>query len=325
MKAFLYIFALFAFNALGQPLATTLDPEASTNLAQVSYPEKIVLTSKSKRIFIVTHQSNAMEPGDLVTAYYRGNKVFRALVAKSRDSKIGLKILKSFDQTMKNSLQPGQEVRLVKGDDSVVTVNQTNEPRLQIKNESDLYSEDLLVDIEGPSKPKKKLPEQNIIQLGIGVYQGIDEFSESKFYTHWVVNWAFRLKQAWWLEAGYGYSPAKRFPAKDIGTDLHSLTFKAKYSYELPFFSFAAPYAGLQVVIPQSSEAGVIADSTTELTDEQVAENQASADRELDLVDESQKITPVIGITLLKRFVPGWFVTANLGTDSINVGLSIGF
>ena len=39
----------------------------------------------------------------------------------------------------------------------------------------------------------------------------------------------------------------------------------------------------------------------------------------------SMTIAPILGVTFLKRFVPSWFLTANLGLDVINIGLAIEF
>ena len=49
------------------------------------------------------------------------------------------------------------------------------------------------------------------------------------------------------------------------------------------------------------------------------------ADRERNIVDDLNKTGIVVGVTLLRRLVPGWFVKADLGTDVLNVGVAIEF
>ena len=75
------------------------------------------------------------------------------------------------------------------------------------------------------------------------------------------------------------------------------------------------PYLGYQSVTVSSPGAGV-SDGTT---------SQDVLDEEARLVNESEKSGAIAGVALLKRMVPGWFLRAELGTDIINLGLSLEF
>ena len=156
--------------------------------------------------------------------------------------------------------------------------------------------------------------ESNLIHFAGGFMRSIGTDFESKSYLQWVISWAYRVKKRFWVEAQYGLTAAKRFPAPDIGTNIHSLGLKAKYAFELPFYSFLMPYAGGQYNLASSPGAGEDPKATNE-------ENNT----ELDLVSGMEGFQLALGVTLQKRFVPGWFITANLGTDVMSLGLSVGF
>ncbi len=302
--------SLFSQSLVDELETTT--PTAQRGLNDNTFTEEIVVVSKSKRIFILTNKNQSLEPGDFVTMLVGDRKIVRGLIAKSREGKSAFKVLKSYNDRAKSRLKRGMSVQLFRGDESLLTENEETKPELRINNEADLFSDNVLFEEEAPKKKTSSIKNNNLIQSSIGLIQGIDNNGDAAFYNHFALSWSYRLKEFVWFESIFGYSTAKRFPSPDISTDLFNLTVRAKYTYELPFFSYLQPYAGLQIVIANSPEAG-----SGPLV------SAAQANRELDLVDDIGKIAPALGVTYLKRLVPSWFVTVNMGLDLISVGLAI--
>ncbi len=296
----------------GQSLVEELEsPNFSRGLQENTFSEKIVVASKSKRIFILTNNNQSLEPGDFVTMLVGGKKIIRGLIAKSRQGKSAFKVLKTYNEKAKVRLRRGILVSLYRGDDSLLREESNDQPSLRINSEADLFSDSVLLDEEEPKKKLSTIKSNNIINASYGLIEGIDDRGDASYYSHFTFSWNYRLKEFVWFESLFGYSTAKRFPSADISTDLFNLTVRAKYAYELPFYSYLMPYAGLQIVIASSPEAGTGAVS------------DAQANQELDLVDDIEKITPTVGVTFMKRLVPSWFITANVGLDVMSVGLGI--
>ena len=72
------------------------------------------------------------------------------------------------------------------------------------------------------------------------------------------------------------------------------------------------PYDGVQINSVSSPDAG-----TTGVASVDDAENAA--------VEDLEETQFAAGVTILRRLVPGWFLSINLGTDQISGGFSIEF
>lgn len=312
-----FFFTLAPLSTNAQSIVEELEaPSLSRGLEEMTFAETIILASKSKRIFILTNKNQSLEPGDFVTMLVNGQQIVRGLIAKTKQGKSAFKVLKTYNNQVKTKLKRGMTVRLYRGDENQLTAN-SSDNNLRINNEADLFSDSILLDEKEKTKELSSITSNNIIQMGYGLLGSIDNSGDSSYYNHFVLSWNYRVKQFVWIESVLGYSAAKRFPADDISTDLYNLTARIKYNYELPFYSYIMPYAGIQIVLANSPEAGQGKPNT--------AQGQLEADREEELVSDAQKIYPALGITYMKRFVPSWFLTVNLGIDLINVGLAIEF
>lgn len=310
-------FISFNQNVFSQSLVEDLESENSQAQAQkvssLAVNEKIVVTSRSKRIFILSNDSQHFGVGDLATMLIGNNKVVRGIIAKAQKGKIALKVLKTFSTERRNRLRKNNLVQLIKGDDSIISNSPTgNSINNKIQYEDDLYSNKLLIDLEEKEVVSEKLIEKNLLQFAGGLLRGIGTDFQEESYVHWLLSYSVKVQKKWWLEGVYGYSPAKRFPAEGLGTDVHAVTIKGKYTFDLPFYSFLMPYLGAQIKFANSSGAG-----------ENVTAEQAEIEE--DLIKEMGGFNLAYGLTFHKRFVPGWFLTANLGSDVMSVGLSIGF
>lgn len=91
---------------------------------------------------------------------------------------------------------------------------------------------------------------------------------------------------------------------------------RIKYNFKAPLYSYIMPYIGFQYYNISSPEAG-------KGNDTQVTPAQKEA--ELKAVDDLKKSGTVVGVTILRRLVPGWFFKADIGTDVMNLGFAIEF
>ena len=119
-----------------------------------------------------------------------------------------------------------------------------------------------------------------------------------------------------WGEFQYGQGAVQGFPASDLTTILTSYTFRLKYTIEGPWYSYILPYGGYQSIVAESEAAG---------TDPSGNKSSVELENELNLLESASKSQVIFGVTILKRFVPGWFLRADIGSDIINFGLAIEF
>ena len=77
------------------------------------------------------------------------------------------------------------------------------------------------------------------------------------------------------------------------------------------------PYLGLQFTRSYSPGAGVPG-STGDISQEEL-------DLEVDQVDKLNRNRFILGITVLKRMVPGWFMRADIGLDQLGGGIGLEF
>ena len=311
-----------------------IDNAAKGDVAPALVSETIRTIAPSKKIFILTNENQTFSKGDFISLLLTNKLVCRALVAKTTNEKLsGIKIVKIYNTTLWKQLHNDKEVLVLKGDDSYYsdkekpakvadkkTKEKDKKDDLKIQNDDDLFNSTSVNgnddDLSLEESNKRLIKTDNIISFNVGLIQGKDVDGSSKRYTQISGAWGYQISDNVWAEASVGANTIRDYPSTGLDTQLINLTFRAKYTFPAPFYSYFQPYVGYQTIIAKSPSAGV-ADATT--TDPTVLAN------ELQLVDDLKKSGPIFGVTLLKRIVPGWFIRADLGTDIVNGGLTIEF
>ena len=130
--------------------------------------------------------------------------------------------------------------------------------------------------------------------------------------THFNYSWGHQLAPNIWGEITYGHSVLKEFPDKNLSTSLQIFTLRIKYTIRAPFYSFIKPYVGYKI-------SAVKAPTPDPSQDEKTPEEQEA------LLKGIENAGPIVGVTVLKRLVPGWFARFDLGTDVINIGMALEF
>ena len=292
--------------------------------------ESLLRISPSRRIYLISNTNNAIATGDFITLFQNDLPIFRALVAKLSDKVAGIKIVKVYSLKRWEGVRKGQKIQIIRGDDTAFLdllqkkkkeSEQSDQDKEDESNaivtEDDLFSE---TKIEGDvleEKGNRIIKTDNIVGAFYGVIPAINTEGETKNYASLGVHWAYQLADNIYGEAIFAQTKLSSFPGDDINTTINSLFIRAKYVINAPFYSFILPYIGFQMRSVSSPNAG-----------QQSSENslsQAEIDRENELVEEVEKNSVIIGVTILKRLVPGWFLKSSLGTDTFNIGFAIEF
>lgn len=284
--------------------------------------ERIEQISPSRRIFIITNNSSSFAQGDFISILQNEQLIARALVAKLTNAGLaGIKIVKIYNLDLWNPLRVGDDIQVLRGDDSyyqrLMNDEELPEEMSLINDEEDLFNESTFLedDLLLEDKSNRILRNDHILSFYLGFYEGIDNAENAATYQQFNAAYAYQIDDNIFVEASYGRNLINDFPTGGLDTLLQNFTFKAKYVIKAPYFSFVLPYVGYQLVTASSDEAGV--------PDGQAS--PADLERELELVDAQKENRPVFGVTVIKRLVPGWFIRGSFGLDQVGVGLSLEF
>ncbi len=307
--------------------AQSLVEDANVNAASASpgaenvFNETIKVISSSKKIFILTNNSQQLGMGDFISLALDNNLAARAVVGKSHQGQVGIKILKIYSLSQWTKLRRDLEVQIIKGDDSYFGKKPEAKPEdvAKIKSEEDLYTGDVVEDNEISDIDENKnrhVKPDNIVSV-FGSYMDAKEVDTKEKggtarTSEFGASWAFQFSDNYFAEGLYGRALFDNFPADGTQTLVNHFIVRIKYNFKGPLYTFFMPYVGYQNKSVSSPEAGK-------------SDNNALNAKENKVVDELQKSGPVFGVTMLRRLVPGWFLKADLGTDILNLGFAIEF
>ncbi len=286
-----------------------------------TFAETIKIISGSKKIFILTNNNQQLGPGDFISLALDDKLAARAVVAKTHQGQVGIKILKIYSVSQWSKLRRDLEVQIVKGDDSAfgkkpeVKIDESGIGK--IKSEDDLYTGDVVADddlgVLDENKNRHIKPD-NIVSIS-GAYLSANEI-ESRGGTikapMFGISWAYQFTDNYFVEGLYGRSLFDNYPADGSQTLVNHVVGRLKYNFKGPAYTYFMPYLGFQSYTVSSPDAGKGTDPVQN-------------EEELTVIDELKKSGPVFGVTILRRLVPGWFIKADLGTDVLNIGFSIEF
>lgn len=301
-------------------IKTPLESEIEENREVNLFTETIKIISASKKIFVVTNSNQQLGQGDFVSLVLENNLAIRALVAKVHDGNAGLKVLKIYSLTQWGRLRRGQNVQIIRGDDSrfgkkteVAVAPAEEAPK--IKTEDDLYNSTAIIDDdpELEDDSKRHIKPDNVLSVGLGFTTVDDAEGGEKRGNAFSGAWAYQFTDNWFAEFFYGRTAFDNYPGDGAQTVINNVVGRLKYNFKAPLYSFIMPYLGFQSQTVSSPNAG------------EVPGDIVQAERERELIDDLKKTGVVVGVTLMRRLVPGWFVKADLGTDVLNVGVAIEF
>ena len=325
MKYFTVVFIYF-FLLTNSLFAQSLVEDANLGAtpegnSENVFTETIKIISGSKKIFIITNNNQQLTPGDFISLALDNNLAARALVAKTHQGQVGIKILKIYSLSQWARLRRELDVQIIRGDDSYFA-KKTEEkvddsPVAKIRSEEDLYTGDVVVEddigIFDENKNRHIKPD-NVVAITGAFYEAAEVRSRGgKVRTNeFGISWAYQFADNYFVEGLYGRALIDNFPGDGSQTLVNHLTARLKYNIKGPLYTFFMPYLGFHSYTISSPDAG-----KTNIEATNIEQNEA--------IDELKKSGPVFGVTVLRRLVPGWFIKADVGSDIINVGFAIEF
>ena len=289
------------------------------NSAPELFTETLLRVSPSKRIVLLTNQNQILNKGDFLSFVRNNQLLARALVAKTTDVHgAGVKIVRVYQPDLWHNVRTGETIQIIRGDDSYFSRPKEEDQNPKIEGEEDLYNTNLLEDdIDLDENKNRIIKQDNIIAVTYGGTEGIDGDNETTYYGQLGASWSYQVADNIWAEIFYGQNIIRDFPASGLDTRFSSITLKGKYTFAGPLYTYFMPYLGLQFTRGYSPGAGVPGDSTDL--------DEFDLQAEVDQVDKLNRNRFILGITVLKRMVPGWFMRADLGLDYLGGGIGLEF
>ena len=329
LKVFSLVVGVLLFNAtlLNNSYSQDLVDDISTPIelgdSSEMFTETIRIISRSKRIFIITNTNQMLNKGDFITVLLKDKgPVARCLVGKTHKGNAGIKIMKIYSLKRWALMRKGLDIQIIKGDDSHLfrkkktkaEVAQAGGVEPRINSEEDLYNTNVIdQDLNMFGKDNRLIKPDNIVSAAYGQYTLNEDLAgDKRVFNEFSGTWAFQFSDNMWLEGLYGRTLLSGIPVQGTQTLINNFTFRVKYTFKAPLYSYFLPYLGYQMHSVSSPDAGNV-------------NNDAQAEEELKLIDSMKKSDVVIGVTILRRLVPGWFLKADLGTDGLNIGFAIEF
>jgi hypothetical protein len=321
-RILLLALALCALTASAGTVVAELEQNSQDNVGTHLSDEQIVKISQSKRIFILTNTAEFVHAGDFISILLDQKLAVRALVAKTHRELSGIKILKIYSMERWSRLAPGGMIQVLRGDDSYYRKDgKSTEEKddSMLEEDDDLFNETAILedDMELSQNSNRAIATDNIISGGYAWIQGLDNDGSSASYEQFNGCWAYQVADNIWTEILYGENLVSGYPSNDLDTKMTNMVFRIKYTIKAPLYSFIKPYIGYQIVGASSPSAGEQNGLGTK--------QQAELNSETQKVENLKQSTFVIGVTLLKRLVPGWFIRLDAGSDLISGGLSFEF
>lgn len=322
----LMAFALCLNNIYAQNILDDQPSDLVLGDASGIFTETIRIISRSGKIFILTNSNQLLNKGDFITLLLQNSgPVARAVVAKNHDGSAGIKILKVYSLRRWGLMGKGLDVQIKKGDDSGLFVKKKSKKEIaddktKIEGEEDLFNDKELMaeDLGDFYQDNRLIKPDNIVSAAWNRFEFANDLSgDREVHNQWNFAWAYQFSDNYWFEGLYGRVQVDGLPDDGSQTIINNFTVRAKYTFKAPLYSYIMPYIGFQTYSVSSPNAG-------EITSDTPAGRQQAED-EVALINKLQISQIAIGITVLKRLVPGWFLKADLGNDIMSVGFAIEF
>lgn len=314
--------ALWHTNAQSQSMVNDIAAPIELGDSREMFTETIKIIARSRRVFILTNTNQMLNKGDFITLILNErDPVARAVVAKNHNDLVGIKILKIYSLKRWALMRKDLDIKILKGDDSWLFKKEApkedkSEEVVKIESEEDLYDDKTFIDkdLDMFGKDTRLIKPDNIVSAAYSRYTINNDLSgDTEVYNEYSGSWSYQFADNIWVEGLYGRILMNNVPANNTQTVINDLTVRVKYTFQAPLYSYFMPYIGFQIHNVSSPDAG------------NVEGDAALAERELAFVDTLEKQRFVAGVTILRRLVPGWFVKADLGIDTFNLGFAIEF
>lgn len=328
-KLILYTFMALALclnNIYAQNILDDQPSDLVLGDSEGVFTETIKIISRSGKIFILTNSNQLLNKGDFITLLLQNSgPVARAVVAKNHDGSAGIKVLKVYSLRRWGLMGKGLDVQIKKGDDSGLFVKKKSKSEVAnenttIQSEEDLFNDKELMaeDLGDFYQDNRLIKPDNIVSAGWNRFEFANDLSGAReVHNQWSFAWAYQFSDNYWFEGLYGRVQVDGLPDDGSQTIINNFTIRAKYTFKAPLYSYIMPYIGFQTYSVSSPQSGELTGTTDQ--------DRAQAEAEVALINKLQISQIAIGITVLRRLVPGWFLKADLGNDIMSIGFAIEF
>jgi hypothetical protein len=314
----------FAYNVYSQSLMEDMSTAITPGESKASFSEVINIISRSGKIFILSNSNQILGKGDFITLSLKSDgPVARAIVAKTEDAQAGIKIVKVYSLSRWKKLSKGTTVDIIKGDDSFLfapkkaTENTAESSTPSIDSEEDLFNEETMLNdtISEFNRSNRYIKPDNIVTAAYNQFRFNNKVTGDVMAgNQFSFTWGYQFSDNYWIEGLYGRTQVDGFPDQASASVIHNITARIKYTFKAPFYSYVMPYAGFQTISVSGPDIGTVIDGDT-----------LRAQLETETKNDIEKTQIILGATLLKRLVPGWFFKADIGTDILSIGFGIEF
>jgi hypothetical protein len=311
--------------ALSQDLLNDAGSDITLGDSANQFSETVNIISRSGKIFILSNSNQLLNKGDFITLSIKdGGPIARSVVAKTHEGQAGIKMLKVYSLTRWNTLRRGVVVNIIKGDDSALfgkkKTEEVTDDGSKIESEEDLFNDKALLneDLTDFYSDNRLIKPDNIVTAGYNQLTFTDDFTGDTIAgNQFNFSWGYQFADNYWAEGLFGRTQIDAYPDDGNQTIVSNFTARLKYTFKAPFYSYVMPYIGFKTVSVSSPDAGVLLEDTAAARDQANKENQT--------IDELEKTNIILGVTVLKRLVPGWFLKVDAGTDIFSLGFGIEF
>ncbi|MBA2403187.1 MAG: hypothetical protein H0V66_00325, partial [Bdellovibrionales bacterium] len=254
------IYLLLCLGLSNQVWSQSLVDDANLSMAADgssggTFAETIKIISGSKKIFILTNNNQQLGTGDFISLALDNKLAARAVVAKTHQGQVGIKILKIYSVSQWSRLRRDLEVQIVKGDDSAFgkkiesKVEETTTSK--IKSEEDLYTGDVVADddlgVIDENKNRHIKPD-NVVSISGAFLEANDVASRGGKVrtTMFGLSWSYQFTDNYFVEGVYGRGLLDNYPAEGSQTLVNHVVGRLKYNFKGPAYTFFMPYLGFQ-------------------------------------------------------------------------------
>jgi len=248
-------------NLRAQSISEDLGLNYASGRSQTPFKETLLLIGNSRKILILSNNANYLQKGDFITILYNKRAALRALVGKTRNSKAGVKVLKTFSLEAFDKIKKGDQVEIVIGDYTYKPQEEADDKddldSLGINDEGDLFNNSVDINIE--EEADRNINTQNIVYFSWGPFSGDAPLNQvqqgeissvgaflddrgSQTYNDYSIGWARQVSDNIFAEGLVDIVTLNGFPSPDISALLLSFAVRIKYAYKLPAYFYALPY-----------------------------------------------------------------------------------
>ena len=320
---------LYSLNLYAQSVIDDISTEVNQEQSSALFTERINRISSSKKIFIITNENAQLNKGDFISLLNGKDIAARALVVKIKNNIAGIKIIKIYSLINWSKLWVGKDIQIIRGDDSYYKKIAKNKKNGDKKKEDPLKAtpRDPYIDKFGNSsvseledlynetdevKTDRIIKTDNILSVTYKRSIKEDALGNESSLNIGRISWSYQVLSNVWVEGNFSRAAAiENFPGPGDSTGIDTLSASIKRCFSGPLYTYFMPFVGFEY-------------HTVNSPDYEIG-SASLLNREHEIIDDLNGTKIALGVTILKRLVPGWFLRGDITINGFDIGVSIEF